>query len=151
MSFILTHSVFMFIFLLPAVQAILFCLAIGRDPTFLKVAVVNEELDIEAGRVCNYTTECKYYMYSCRYLRALDNTTVVQVPFDDHEKALEATRMGEVWGVIHFHKDFTDELMVRQSDGNYADNDTIENSRIGISLDWSSMSHHSIKFIYVTH
>lgn len=130
----------MFIFLLPAVQAVLFCLAIGRDPTFLKVAVVNEELDIEAGRVCNYTTECKYYMYSCRYLRALDNTTVVQVPFDDHEKALEATRMGEVWGVVHFHKDFTDELMVRQSDGNYAENETIENSRIGISLDWSSTS-----------
>lgn len=131
-------GVFMFIFLLPAVQAVLFCLAIGRDPTFLKVAVVNEELDIEAGRVCNYTTECKYYMYSCRYLRALDNTTVVQVPFDDHEKALEATRMGEVWGVVHFHKDFTDELMVRQSDGNYAENETIENSRIGISLDWSN-------------
>merc|ERR1712071_268738 len=121
--------------------------AIGRDPTFLKVAVVNEELDIDAGKICNYTTECKYYMYSCRYLRAIDNTTIVQIPFDNHDEAIEATRRGDVWGVVHFHKDFTDELMVRQSDGNYADNDTIENSRIGITLDWSSTSHRSMEYI----
>jgi len=136
-------GVFMFIFLLPAVQAVLFCLAIGRDPTFLKVAVVNDELDEAAGRICNYTTECKYSMYSCRYLRHMDNTTIVQVPFDDFDKAIEATRMGQVWGVVHFSQNFTDELVVRQSDGNYADNATIEASRIGISLDWSSTSLYS--------
>lgn len=70
---------FLFIFLLPAAQAILFCLAIGRDPTFLKMAIVNDELDPSQGRVCNYTTDCTYSMFSCRYLRFIDNTTVVQV------------------------------------------------------------------------
>lgn len=70
---------FLFIFLLPAAQAILFCLAIGRDPTFLKMAVVNEELDASQGRVCNYTTGCVYSMFSCRYLRFIDNSTIVQV------------------------------------------------------------------------
>lgn len=70
---------FLFIFLLPAAQAILFCLAIGRDPTFLKMAIVNDELDPSQGRVCNYTTGCSYSMFSCRYLRFIDNTTIVQV------------------------------------------------------------------------
>lgn len=54
------------------------------------------------------------------------------------EDAISATRRGEVWGVIHFGPDFTDELVVRQSDGNHADNATIINSRISITLDWSS-------------
>ena len=69
---------FLFIFLLPAAQAILFCLAIGRDPTFLKLAVVNDELDPSEGRVCNYTEECAYSMLSCRFLRHIDNSTIVQ-------------------------------------------------------------------------
>ena len=58
------------------------------------------------------------------------------------DDAIEATRRGEVWGVIHFGQNFTDELVVRQSDGNSADNETIVNSRISITLDWSS------KFFY---
>ena len=70
---------FLFIFLLPAAQAILFCLAIGRDPTFLKMAVVNEELNDATGDVCNYISNCTYSMFSCRYLRHLDNSTIVQV------------------------------------------------------------------------
>jgi hypothetical protein len=70
---------FAFVFLMPGLQSTLFCLAIGRDPTGLKMAVVNEELDPSVGRVCNYTTDCTYSMFSCRYLRFLDNTTIVQV------------------------------------------------------------------------
>ena len=60
------------------------------------------------------------------------------MPFSNYSEAIEATRNGEVWGVIHFGQNFTDELVVRQSDGNDADNETIIGSRISISLDWSS-------------
>lgn len=70
---------FLFVFLLPALQATIFCLAIGKDPTFLKMAIVNDELDPSEGRVCNYTTDCSYFMYSCRYLRFIDNDTIIQV------------------------------------------------------------------------
>jgi hypothetical protein len=70
---------FAFVFLMPGLQSTLFCLAIGRDPTSLKMAVVNEELDPSVGRVCNYTTDCTYSMFSCRYLRFLDNSTIIQV------------------------------------------------------------------------
>ena len=75
------NRMFLFIFLLPAAQAILFCLAIGRDPSFLKMAIVNDELDPSQGRICNYTTDCTYSMFSCRYLRFIDNTTIVQVSY----------------------------------------------------------------------
>lgn len=37
-------GVMLFIFALPVMQVILFCLAIGRDPTGLKLAVVNNEM-----------------------------------------------------------------------------------------------------------
>ena len=70
---------FLFIFLLPALQAIIFCLAIGHEPTLLKMAIVNDELDPSQGRICNYTTDCTYSMFSCRYLRFLDNDTIIQV------------------------------------------------------------------------
>ncbi len=63
---------------------------------------------------------------------------IVQVPFKSLSDALDATKRGEVWGVVHFGQNFTDELVVRQSDGNYADNETIIASRISITLDWSS-------------
>lgn len=37
-------GVMLFIFALPVMQVILFCLAIGRDPTGLKLAIVNNEM-----------------------------------------------------------------------------------------------------------
>lgn len=131
-------GMFAFVFLMPGLQSTLFCLAIGRDPTSLKMAVVNEELDPSVGRVCNYTTDCTYSMFSCRYLRYLDNATIVQIPYQSLSDALDATLQGTVWGVIHFGPNFTEELLERQVDGNAVDKETIEGSRIGITLDWSN-------------
>ncbi|KAI9556290.1 ABC protein [Daphnia sinensis] len=131
-------GLFLFIFLLPANQVILSCLCIGGDFSYLKMAIVNDELDASQGRVCNYTTTCTYSMFSCRYLRFIENTTIIQVPFQSVEEALDAVKRGKVWGVVHFGKDFTDELVVRQADGNYADNETIRASRVAITLDESN-------------
>ena len=41
--FKLNHRFLTFQFIIPTVQVTLFCLAIGRDPTDLTMAVVNEE------------------------------------------------------------------------------------------------------------
>ena len=41
-------SALIFIFLLPAIQVTFFCAAVGRDPTDLRVAVVNEEVSVNA-------------------------------------------------------------------------------------------------------
>ena len=55
----------------------------------------------------------------------------------DFNEALEATKRGDVWGVIHFGQNFTDELIVRQGDGSAAQNETILASRINVYLDYS--------------
>ena len=70
---------FFFVFVLPVMQAIIFCLAIGHEPKFLKIAVVNEESDPNIGRICSYSTECSDTMLSCRFLRFISNATVIQV------------------------------------------------------------------------
>lgn len=38
-------GIMLFIFALPVMQVILFCLAIGRDPTGLKIAIANMEMN----------------------------------------------------------------------------------------------------------
>lgn len=78
-NFTFLYRMLFFIFLIPAIQVILSCLSLGGDPSFLKLAIVNDELDPSQGRICNYTTTCTYSMFSCRYLRFIDNTTVIQV------------------------------------------------------------------------
>lgn len=53
-------GVMLFIFALPVMQVILFCLAIGRDPTGLKLAVVNNEMvgGVSSERVSFLTCSC---------------------------------------------------------------------------------------------
>ncbi|EFX84768.1 ABC protein, subfamily ABCH [Daphnia pulex] len=140
----------LFIFLIPAIQVILSCLSLGGDPSYLKLAIVNDELDPSQNRICNYTTTCTYSMFSCRYLRFIDNTTV---PFESVSEALPLRKnliklyeksyggRGEKWESVGrgpFPQNFTDELVVRRADGKFADKETILASRIAITLDSSS-------------
>lgn len=68
----------LFIFALPVMQVILFCLAIGRDPTDLKLAIVNHEMYYE-NMSCPVSADCTFSHLSCRYLNFLDNETMVKV------------------------------------------------------------------------
>lgn len=73
--------VMLFIFALPVMQVILFCLAIGRDPTGLHLAVVNKEVQWDGpnSMKCPIFDNCTLSMFSCRYLNALPKDTVVLV------------------------------------------------------------------------
>ncbi|XP_046645726.1 ABC transporter G family member 20-like [Daphnia pulicaria] len=130
-------GIFLFTYLLPALQAALFNVTLGHEPMGLKMAVVNEEIDSSLGRVCNYTTDCAYSMLSCRYLRYINNN-IIQVPYENVSAAIEAGRHGKVWGVIHFGKNFTQEFEMRQSNGDSAELDNIIRSRISINMDSSN-------------
>lgn len=68
----------LFIFALPVMQVILFCLAIGRDPTGLHLAIVNHEMDWET-KSCPEFTNCTFETLSCRYIAKLRNDTIVKV------------------------------------------------------------------------
>lgn len=61
-----------------------------------------------------------------------------QIPYQSLSDATEATKRGEVWGVIHFGQNFTDEMVVRQGDGSSATNATIIASQINVTMDFSS-------------
>ena len=62
----------LFIFALPVMQVVLFCLAIGRDPKDLKIAIVNHEM-IYGNKSCPVTEDCNFSHLSCRYLKFLDD------------------------------------------------------------------------------
>lgn len=64
----------LFIFLLPAIQVILFCLAIGREPNDMKVGVVNYEVPYLGS--CEAMVGCTTANLSCRYLDALPKHSV---------------------------------------------------------------------------
>jgi hypothetical protein len=50
-----------------------------------------------------------------------------------------------VWGVVHFGQNFTDEIIIRQSDGSASSNETVIGSRIGVTMDFSSEFQWSFK------
>lgn len=77
-SFCSARRVMLFIFALPVMQVILFCLAIGRDPTGLKLAIVNHEMFYE-NMSCPVSEDCNFSHLSCRYLKFLDNETMIKV------------------------------------------------------------------------
>lgn len=76
--------VMLFIFALPVMQVILFCLAIGRDPTGLHLAVVNKEMNWETMD-CPVYDNCTLNMFSCRYLNTLPKDTMVLVSIGNRD------------------------------------------------------------------
>lgn len=74
-------GVMAFIIGLPCLQIILFCWAIGHDPTGLKIAVANLELNGTAtgDDACPLYEGCNYTLLSCRYLNVLKRKNVILV------------------------------------------------------------------------
>uniref|UniRef100_A0A0P6EAP4 ABC transporter G family member n=1 Tax=Daphnia magna TaxID=35525 RepID=A0A0P6EAP4_9CRUS len=130
-------GIFLFTYFLPALQASLFNVTLGHEPTGLRMAIVNDELDVNQGRVCNYTMDCEYSMLSCRYLRYIKDN-IIQVQYANVSDALEAGRKGQVWGVVHFSWNFSKEFEMRELNGDAADLANVIGSQIGINMDSSN-------------
>ncbi|KAL0114313.1 hypothetical protein PUN28_011521 [Cardiocondyla obscurior] len=130
-------GVMLFIFALPVMQVILFCLAIGRDPTGLKLAIVNHEMSYE-NMSCPVSTNCSFSYLSCRYLNFLDNETMIKTYYPDPESAMEAVRRGSAWGTLYFTENFTDALVARMALGRDSDEETLDQSEIRVWLDMSN-------------
>ncbi|CAG7829425.1 unnamed protein product [Allacma fusca] len=126
----------LFIFVLPAIQVILFCLAIGREPLDMKLGVINHE--IEEFGICTGPIGCTTVNLSCRYLDAIPKFSVHLVPFVTEEDAIKEIEMGQLWGYISFPQNFSIALMDRELNGNAADNSSIYESRIRIQMDMSN-------------
>lgn len=150
-----------FQFIIPTVQVSLFCLAIGRDPKGMTLAVVNDEID---GQSCStWSTECitddpygwkkgisslfgdvpeeNNKNFSCRYLSHLDTEVIKPVYYSDFTKAYDSVASSQHWGMIHFRNNFTASMVDRMSGmmpGNVVSNQTIDESSIHIYLDMTN-------------
>ncbi|KAF2903928.1 hypothetical protein ILUMI_02243 [Ignelater luminosus] len=133
-------GVMLFIFALPVMQVILFCMAIGRDPTDLKIGIVNHETNYTntSYQGCNYPPGCRFTHLSCRYLKNLSNSTIQKVYYPDTASAVKAVKNGDVWGALHFTENFTDALVARMALGKDADDETLDQSEVRVWLDMSN-------------
>ncbi|KAI5641065.1 ABC-2 family transporter protein domain-containing protein [Phthorimaea operculella] len=145
-------GVMLFIFVLPVMQVILFCLAIGRDPSGLRLAIVNADVNVIDG-YCPYNHTCSMKNLSCRYLDHLKNQSIIKEYYADLDSALNAVREGDAWGAIYFNENYTDSLVARLALADTADDETIESSEVQVWLDMSNqqiglMLNRDIQFSY---
>ncbi|XP_037950014.1 ABC transporter G family member 20-like isoform X2 [Teleopsis dalmanni] len=128
-------GVMLFIFALPVMQVILFCLAIGRDPQGLHLAIVNNEMN--NTETCYWEDGCHFTNLGCRYLNHL-NKSVIKTYYTDLEEAKEAVRVGKAWGAVYITENFTDAFTARAALGRDSDEETIDQSEIKVWLDMSN-------------
>lgn len=130
-------GVMLFIFALPVMQVILFCLAIGRDPTGLHLAIVNQEMNWDTKH-CPVYDNCTLQYLSCRYIDSLRTDTIIKDFYETPESAISAVETGDAWGALYFTDNFTDALVARMLLGREADNETLDQSEMRVWLDMSN-------------
>ncbi|KAI8121739.1 hypothetical protein FF38_00340 [Lucilia cuprina] len=134
-------GIMLFIVGLPVVQIVLFCYAIGHDPTGLKIAVSNHEMTEEMimQQSCPVRMGCNQTMLSCRYLDLLVKNKSMVVTFtSSDEEANEMVRRGQAWGSLVFADNYTESLVERTENGRYTDDATVESSDLNVKLDMSN-------------
>ncbi|XP_033122865.1 ABC transporter G family member 20-like, partial [Anneissia japonica] len=110
-----------FSFLVPLIQACLFCVCIGNDPTDLGMAIVNgDTTPLEFGQ---------------QFLWNLDNETIIQHPKENMKLALDSAFKGNDWGTIDIPNNYSFYLIKRFTDVPDLDNETVSGSTIYVRLD----------------
>lgn len=134
-------GIMLFIVGLPVVQIVLFCYAIGHDPTGLKLAVANHELSEEliVKQFCPVHPGCNQTLLSCRYLHMLvHNKSMVLNYVDTDEAAFDEVKRGNAWGALIFQSNYTESLVERTESGRYAEDSTLEAADLNVRLDMSN-------------
>ena len=101
----------LFIFLLPAIQVIFFCIAIGQKPTGLRLGIVNYEADMD---MCSYpnistVTECDLTLFSCKMFKSDDIVDLVS--YESESEAETDVQNGNIWGYLSVPDNFTSSLI----------------------------------------
>ena len=149
------NAAFLFFqFIIPTIQVALFCLAIGREPRKLALAVVNDEID--AGSCLNFTDSCilgeksdfwgdfeypdddeafnENANLSCRFMSYLNDEVIIPQDFDDFPSAVESVKSGKTFGILYFNGNYTDSVSARMQLKEH-DDETLESSQIRVYLD----------------
>ncbi|XP_037028450.1 ABC transporter G family member 20-like [Bradysia coprophila] len=126
--------ILLFCFLAPIVQIVIFCLAIGRDPHGLTLAIANMEVN---GTECNFEPGCHFQRLSCRYLSLL-NPSYLRQYHNDSESAIEAVKTGQAWAAIYFNANFSVAMVGRMLLGRTASDEVLDQSEIQMWFDLSN-------------
>ncbi|XP_065349874.1 ABC transporter G family member 23-like [Cloeon dipterum] len=130
-------GIILFVVGLPIIQVVLFCVAVGRDPAGLTLAIVNH--DTPFGKSCpTDLTGCNLTHMACRFLDSLREYPVVLEPFRDVESAKNAIKAGHAWGALYFTENYTDALVARAALWKDADEETLDQSEMRVWQDLSN-------------
>ncbi|XP_078032938.1 ABC transporter G family member 23 [Augochlora pura] len=130
-------GIMLFIIGLPVVQITVFCLSIGRDPTNLNIAIVNNELN-SSTEPCVPSVGCDWTRLSCRFLQQLEKRSLVFQPYDNDADARHAVERGWAWAAINFPANYSDSLTARLEEGKDADDWSVVYSAMLITMDMSN-------------
>jgi len=124
-----------FVFFLPAIQVVFFCIAIGQQPKNLSLSVVNYEK--LSGCSTSQPPSYNFTELSCQYLYHLDKVDHL-IFHKTEEEGLSAVENGDTWGLLVLQSNFSDALVNRLWSAIDADNQTLFDSSISVKLDMSN-------------
>ena len=123
----------LFIFLLPAIQVLFFCVAIGQEPSGLKLGVVNNELIKSGLDECSEVKEnCSYSNLGCRLFSQAKDTVELS-EYETLEKGLADVGEGAIWGIVTITSNFSEVFIKRLIDPN-----TVMTNSLSVRLDMSN-------------
>lgn len=103
-------SFLVFTWLLPALQVMLYCIAIGQDPSNLPFSVVN--MDVGISIPSNFSTQ-NTVLLSSLYLNHLDSSALNWNMESNLHDAVTKIQNGKSWGVAYFYPEFSKSLFER--------------------------------------
>ncbi|XP_040563313.1 ABC transporter G family member 20 isoform X1 [Lepeophtheirus salmonis] len=132
----------LFIFLLPAIEVLLFCIAIGNDPTNLNFGIVNNEFPY-ASNASNYSCStlqgCEFENLSCRFLSNLTNRKDLNFKyFEDEQLAKTEVLNGEIWGYMTISSNFSEAFLDRLWNTLNVDSESLLQSSLRVYLDMTN-------------
>lgn len=113
-----------FQFILPAFQVLLFCLAIGKDPTHLPFGIVNNDVGFNGTNL------------GSAFLDNLARTSFSRHYFSDPSVAYEQVHRGNIWGFVEVPQNFSRDFPLRFQ-GNVT-LDIVRQSTVTLTLDMSN-------------
>jgi len=99
-------AMLLFAFMLPAIQVIFFCIAIGQDPKGLNLGVVNLETNSSS---CDKDLCQSFDGLSCHLFDGSSETVVAQ-DFQSESEALASAASGSIWGYVVIPANFSSTL-----------------------------------------
>ncbi|CAL8138002.1 unnamed protein product [Orchesella dallaii] len=130
-----------FLICVPAIQAFLFCLAVGHDPKPLPFGVVNEEVNFTYPCLPTGENEedCWIENLSCQYINEIPVDRITLNFYSSAKEAKESLLMGRIWGYMLFPKNYTENFFSRATTGSqFFDNETLAGSNIDFEMDATS-------------